>query len=292
MTDESSKRQLGARLTFSGIAIPLLFLAIYFSAVPWFHWIFVFLVGAIISGALWEFYRISSSKGLRPVFLIGILTTFAFSYALYGAVMLPSLYFAPSAVLFIALLSLFGYFLSHQAAPLLNMGATVLGIGYLTLPLSGFIIINYFFSADQTQDGRWWLVYLLVVTKMNDAAAYFVGKLWGRTPLAPKISPKKTIEGALGGLLISVLVSLLFYFCMHKFSSQPPLQMNLWQSVWISLVLGFLAQFGDLSESLFKRDTGVKDSNQLPGLGGMLDMVDSLVFTTPFFTLFLQIQFG
>jgi phosphatidate cytidylyltransferase len=132
--------------------------------------------------------------------------------------------------------------------------------------------------------GRGWIAYLLVVTKITDIGAYFAGSLWGRRKLAPQISPGKTVEGAIFGLASAVSASYVF----HLFSQGRSFQLTTLEWVSFGLILGAIGQFGDLSESLLKRDANKKDSNTLPGLGGVLDAVDSLLFNTPILYLYLK----
>jgi phosphatidate cytidylyltransferase len=122
---------------------------------------------------------------------------------------------------------------------------------------------------------------------MTDTGAYFTGKKFGKSKLAPHISPKKTIEGALGGMVFSLLTSLCFFFISDLFSLS--MQISFMESFVLGILVGVIGQIGDLIESLLKRDGGIKDSNQLPGLGGILDVVDSLIFTTPLIYFFLRI---
>jgi phosphatidate cytidylyltransferase len=134
-------------------------------------------------------------------------------------------------------------------------------------------------------DGRWWITYLLVVTKITDIGAYFGGNLWGRRKLAPNISPKKTIEGAVVGLGCAVLASFIFHLCSEY---TRYFRLGVYEWVFLGLILGAVGQFGDLSESLLKRDANKKDSNALPGLGGVLDSLDSILFTAPIIYIYLQ----
>jgi phosphatidate cytidylyltransferase len=150
------------------------------------------------------------------------------------------------------------------------------------------IRIAYFFSENSVNDGRWWLLYLLVVTKMTDTGGFFVGKKFGKEKLAPYISPKKTIEGALGGFLAGILSSVAIMFLASIFDPGA-FGLTFAQSIWLGAGISLCAQIGDLSESLLKRDGGIKDSNQMPGLGGMLDIMDSLVFSTPLVYIFLKV---
>jgi phosphatidate cytidylyltransferase len=137
------------------------------------------------------------------------------------------------------------------------------------------------------QDGRFWIAYLLIVTKIADVGAYFAGNLWGKKKLAPTISPKKTVEGAICGLICAMLVS----YGFHCLSSSIPgiyFDLTLFQSIILGLLLGLIGQFGDLSESLLKRDANKKDSNSLPGLGGALDSIDSLLFNSAIVYIYLN----
>jgi phosphatidate cytidylyltransferase len=91
--------------------------------------------------------------------------------------------------------------------------------------------------------------------------------------------------------LTGIGTSIFFQWATHFFFNESPIILTFWQSLWLGGMISLLGQFGDLAESLLKRDCGVKDSNQLPGLGGMLDVVDSLVFTSPLLYFFLKLSF-
>lgn len=283
---------LKQRLIVSSLATIILFMAIWLSAYPFFKPIFTLLIAGVVGTAVWEFYQIAKSKGSQPPIILGIaLSTF---YILANAV--STQYAETTAIheiaLTVILLSCFLYFFVKGENPLLNIAITLFGIVYLTIPLSCTININYFFSKTGGQDGRLWFFYLVGVTKMTDIGGYFCGKLFGKHKLAPYISPKKTWEGTFGGLLGALGFSLAFAFSIQIFDLTTSFSLTLLQSAWLGIILGMIAQIGDLSESLLKRDAGVKDSNHLPGLGGMLDIVDSLVFAAPIVYIFLRIQEG
>ena len=124
--------------------------------------------------------------------------------------------------------------------------------------------------------GREWVFYALLVTFATDTFAYFIGKTWGRHKLAPDISPKKTVEGAIGGLVGAAVISVLAVWLFG-------LPVNYGIAVVLGILISIFGQVGDLFESLFKRNMGVKDSgNSLPGHGGFLDRIDSIVFTGVF----------
>lgn len=268
------------RLTFSTILSVIFCLVIYLSDDPYFQPIFVATLAVVICGALWEYYQIARANSLQPLGTVGILGSLCYLGLLYLSLSYPIL----SQWAFICLgLVLFCAFLSYFFAgisPLANLAVTVFGVIYLTVPLSAIMLIDI-------QFGRYWMLYLLLVVKLTDVGAYFVGKQWGRLKLAPTISPKKTWEGAIGGFILGTLTS----YIMHKISIglfHKGLFASSLQSLWFGAFMSIIAQIGDLSESLLKRDGGIKDSNRLPGLGGLLDMVDSLVFTTPLLYFFLK----
>lgn len=279
-------KQFKQRLLMSSLGILILAFVIYYSFTSFFKPIFILLNAGIISLALVEYYHLARNKGFQPLIAFGI--GFSIVYILALSVSLHEVAWSelPSFVLLFSLLILFILFFKHQTLALGNLAITLFGIGYLIIPLSCVLRINYFFPADSLEDGRLWLAYVLVISKMTDIGAYFCGKIFGKNKLAPSISPKKTIEGALGGLGASLITSVLFTFFVSHFTT---FHMTFFQSLWIGFTISILAQLGDLSESLLKRDAGVKDSSSLPGLGGMLDVVDSLIFTLPFMYLLLEI---
>jgi phosphatidate cytidylyltransferase len=125
---------------------------------------------------------------------------------------------------------------------------------------------------------------LIAVTKITDVGAYFVGKLFGKHPLAPYLSPRKTIEGAIGGFCSAVALSL--FFCI--IGRSVGWDLSVWHAAWLGMVIGILSQVGDLAESLLKRDAAVKDSNRIPGIGGVLDLLDSVLFTSPVVYFFIR----
>ena len=158
-----------------------------------------------------------------------------------------------------------------------GMGTTLFGLAYIPA-LFGYIF--YIRSVDPSQ-GAELVLYLLLVTKMGDAGAYIVGNLLGRHALVPRISPRKTVEGFFGAILFSAAVAVVAQPLLGR--PLPPIP-----SFALGGFLGLFGQLGDLSESLIKRDCQIKDTSRLlPGLGGILDVIDSLLFTAPLFYAFL-----
>ncbi len=151
---------------------------------------------------------------------------------------------------------------------------------YITIPLSLLIAILHIDALGVANDGRIWLAYLICVAKGSDVGGYFIGCLFGKKQLAPFISPKKTVEGAYGAFGLSILVSLGFWW-ISTYCPPGLFSLNLVEAVLLGFFVSAIAQLGDLSESLFKRDAKIKDSSSIPAVGGILDIVDSLIFTTP-----------
>lgn len=160
---------------------------------------------------------------------------------------------------------------SSQA--IVGISTALFGILYVSWSLS-FLIKLRFLESPALPDGAWLVALVLLITKGGDIGAYFVGSAIGRHTLIRRISPSKTWEGMVGGLLFSVGAALAL---RGVFSQIPAYHLAV-----LGLLLGVLGQLGDLSESLVKRDCQVKDSGTLfPGMGGALDVLDSLLFTSP-----------
>lgn len=148
------------------------------------------------------------------------------------------------------------------------------GYGFISSALVMLVLLK-------SANGKWLLLLLLLQVCANDTMAYFVGRAFGKYPLAPKISPKKTMEGMLGGIVASVLVTWLFF--QYK-SGDTNIETMLLLLI-LAVVVSLFAVIGDLFESMLKREAGVKDSGKiLPGHGGVYDRIDGLVAAAPFFT--------
>jgi phosphatidate cytidylyltransferase len=147
----------------------------------------------------------------------------------------------------------------------------------LTILIVG-AIGNFVFLLRQLPEGSSWLVILFGFNWIYDSAAMFAGRFFGRRKLARTISPTKTIEGMIGGLFINALAAIgAFYFWLPA-----TLGFSLWGFIVLGMVMGILAQIGDLVESMLKRWSGAKDSSGfIPGHGGILDKIDNLIFTAP-----------
>ena len=251
--------------------------------------ILVLCVAALAGIGVWEYARLAAAKNFDPsvkaMILISMAEVFAF-FAAHKHVVIPEF---PALVLVIGAIVFFLLHFKGTSDALANVAVEFFGVCYVSVPLSALLGILYPLSHEGlVQDGRWWLVYLIVVTKITDVGAYFVGKLWGKRKLAPILSPKKTVEGAIAGFICAVGMSM-FISYLGKTIAPTAFNLPLLEALFLGILIGVLAQVGDLAESLLKRDAVVKDSNTLPGLGGVLDMVDSLLLTAPSVYFYLKI---
>src|SRR6266853_3493677 len=184
-------------------------------------------------------------------------------------------------VLFVLGLCLRQFVSRSNTAGILAISTTLFGLMYVPWLLNFIQKINYFPNVD----GHFYLLYFVLITKFSDTGAYAVGSLIGRQKMIPRISPGKTWEGFAGAILFSMLASLIFvHFLGHKMPA-----MNMRHAILLGLILGLCAVVGDLIESLFKREAGIKDSGHFfPGIGGILDLLDSLLFNAPIMYLYLR----
>lgn len=175
--------------------------------------------------------------------------------------------------------------------PLEAIGYTVFGLLYIPWLFNFITKIIYLLpnSPDGQPTGQFYVILLLVVTKFSDMGAYVFGSLFGKHPFVPHISPKKTWEGFCGALIASVLGGLWVYALMP----QKLGVLRFEDIIILSVVLGAVAVVGDLAESIIKRSAKAKDSSQiLPGIGGTLDLIDSLLFTAPVMYFYLRFAIG
>lgn len=225
--------------------------------------------------AAWEYFNILFSEkdfGLK-VFGTGLSVSASIGmYAFGHSIFLP---LVPAVIFMVFIYALFCHRDITSASGLI--GKTVLGVLYIGLFLSYAIGIRTF------ENGGWWLLFLFSIIWMNDTFAFFAGKGFGRTKLAPVISPNKTMEGAAAGLAGGVITAIVFNtFFLKELSAST--------TILLAVSLGVLCQLGDLFESMLKRGAGVKDSGSIiPGHGGILDRIDSIIIPLPFFYYYLII---
>jgi len=183
---------------------------------------------------------------------------------------------------------------AHNDKPLPTMACTLLGVLYVPFLLSFFVKLGLFASnvswhtSLHGQPGIFFIFYVVLVAKLTDAGAFFVGMALGRHKLFPRLSPSKTWEGFAGGVATGVAVSMLFF----RFADGHlgAIAVSPYHAVILGAILSLTAMAGDLVESLFKRASSAKDSGTLiPGIGGMLDTADSFIFAVPVFYLYLRV---
>lgn len=167
-----------------------------------------------------------------------------------------------------------------------QIGAAFLATAYIGLPMAMAVAMVQLRDGDGNRIGQYHLIFQIAVLFGGDTAAYFVGRNWGKRPFFPRLSPKKTLEGAVASVVVSVLLALVLTCAV------PGLRECYgWvHGLALGLLLGVAAPLGDLAESLFKRDVGRKDSgNLLQGHGGFLDVFDSLLFGIPVQYCYIQL---
>ncbi|MGB9802515.1 phosphatidate cytidylyltransferase [Desulfofundulus sp.] len=240
------------------VGIPLFIAAVWHGSLPLLIFTGLLMVlAAIEMVALFEHLNLYPPHGLAVVgslFLLGSVYLYR-DAGLGGAV---------AVILFFILV--FTVFLYPAFSPV-EGAVTLLAILYIGL----FV---YIYLLRLLPDGWIWLTFTLVGTWSSDTVAYFIGRRWGRRQLAPALSPGKTVEGAVGSLAGSLLAAVAF-MGLYPFLPRGPILL-------LGLLLGLAAVLGDLVESAFKRQAGVKDAGDIiPGHGGILDRFDSMLFTAP-----------
>lgn len=250
--------QLGKRLIFSAFMVPLAVAAIF--AAP--MWLYVVVVEILVLLSMNEFFSLVEKKEIRVNRVAGLF---------FGlCIPISFLYHSDAMFLVLACLTFFIYNFKrehiHQA--LVSTSVTMFSVVYIAWFFSHLIYLR------QLPNGAEWVFFVVLIVKGGDAGAYFVGKTFGRTKLIQSVSPNKSVEGAVGGLLTSVVLAMISRVYIHD--------VGILNLMLLGALASVISQLGDLSESLIKRDAGIKDSGVIPGIGGILDMIDSLVVTIPF----------
>ncbi|AXI24372.1 Cytidylyltransferase family [Cardinium endosymbiont of Sogatella furcifera] len=249
-------------------------------AIFWSAWTYFFLFFYVAMLAMLEFYKLLKQANVTPMRGYGIclgllLYTIAFSYYLQGN-FLPILSY--SCIPLTVLIYIVALYSRKPSNPFLDIAATFLGILYVAMPCSMLHYLAFFTGNYSNQ----LILGLLTIVWSQDTGAYLVGSTIGRTKLFKRISPQKTWEGFMGGALFAVMAG---YGTAYFFNILP-----LWQWLAISVITIFTGTYGDLVASLLKRSVDVKNTSEMiPGHGGLLDRVDSLLLTIPTVVAFLKI---
>jgi phosphatidate cytidylyltransferase len=255
--------------------------------------VFLLILTLLAAAGLLEFYAMAQKLGCvcysklgvcGGVLLIGF--TFACVSGQCGRAVTPSRMNDRETmfiILFVLGLCLRQFASRHNSAAILSISTTLFGLMYVPWLLNFIQKINFFGQAGV--DGHYYVLYFVLVTKLSDCGAYLVGSLIGRHKMIPRISPGKTWEGFAGAVVVSTGASVLF----ARLAGGHLAGMTSLHSVILGVLLSVAAVIGDLIESLFKREAGLKDSGRLfPGIGGILDLLDSLLFNAPLMYLYLR----
>lgn len=274
-----------------------LVLGVVFLAPPFCSWMLLAALGAL---ALWECYTILEMAKLRVFKLWGLLTGFVLLtgswFFFKHGVMSPTTYAFESSVLCMAVLGVFVLMLREKdnPAPIETVAATLFGVLYVSWLFNFITKIHYIEPGIRFEDGhrlfhgKYAVLYLVLVTKLSDAGAYVVGSRLGRRKLFPRVSPHKTWEGSAGAVVVAAAAGAGTFLLFRE--SLEHLHMTVWHATVAGALLGAVGIVGDLAESLIKRQAGVKDSGHwLPGIGGALDLIDSLLFTAPVLYAYLRL---
>lgn len=238
--------------------------------------------------ATWEFYGLLSHAGIQPSkkwgTVSGLVLIIATWYHMLGS--LSANHFL--AILLLVILSTCTRVLFYKSfhTGLASGMSTLLGIMYVPLLFS--FLVRLFLSGSPAQPA-WAAFYVILCMKMSDAGGYFIGTRFGKNKLAPELSPKKSWEGLLGGILFCGVVNLLWVLFSGG-QINPSIPLPLGHALLLSLFFPFIGTIGDLFESMIKRAVDVKDSNTMVyGLGGLLDMIDSILFAAPFLFIYSEL---
>ncbi|HEV7993635.1 MAG TPA: phosphatidate cytidylyltransferase [Gemmatimonadaceae bacterium] len=285
--------ELALRILFSVVAAPLALWIVLAGGAP-----LAALLAVVSAIGAWEFFRIARASGSRPLDDVGIVLAGLLPLAVHAHFLgLITVRPAIGAAIALAILAATIWLRGVDGRPLSAAATTLLGIAYTAGMLSFGYAIRYHDSVlgydlvgakhlgfgalrMAVPPGGALLVFPMVVTWASDIGAFFVGRAIGGRKLIPSVSPGKTVSGAIGGLLASMLVSWLY--ARSVLVPVASLGFTPWGALGFGAIISIAAQIGDLFESLLKREGGVKDSSRIiPGHGGVLDRFDSLIFVLP-----------
>ncbi|MBM3789779.1 MAG: hypothetical protein FJW35_05445 [Acidobacteria bacterium] len=260
-----------ARIASALVLVPAALAVVFFLPRPY----FLLVLGALGSICMYEYLHIMRHAGFQAPPWLGYTGLWALLSGLEQTLLPPGAVMGGLVVAgFVASMWRRSAIRERVQGFMVNM----LGVLYLGFCLYPAVPLRFDFG---DQPGREWLVVLLVTIWVGDVCALLVGRSFGRTRFSPVISPRKTNEGAAAGLLFGTLAAVLLRYAL--FRDLDPLQV-----VQGSLLIGMFGQLGDLSESMLKRAAGLKDSSHLiPGHGGVLDRIDSMLFGLPALYVFL-----
>jgi phosphatidate cytidylyltransferase len=267
--------ELTRRIIFSVIAAPASVAIVYFG-----DWILAIVLSVLAALGAWEFFRMARETGASPIEPAGIALAALLPIAVHAQRL--GVYTLSLTAVIAMILVLFAstiWLRGPTGKPLSAVAVTSFGILYAGL-ISYIYALRYHDYAVGAGAGTALVFLPILLTWSTDVGAYAFGRSLGRKKLIPSVSPGKTVEGALGGLGLTIVICLLYV----RFILMPYAQLGLTiqGAIVFAIVVSVAAQTGDLAESLLKREAGVKDSSRiLPGHGGILDRFDSLLFVMP-----------
>jgi len=278
--DASRPSSLVLRLLSSAVFIPILLLANSLGGLP-----FIVFVMVIIGPGMYEFYRMAEAKGIPVPKLLGVLSGLFLCLALAQPLCPGPRFPPPLAWLLVSSLALMLSLLilitrPSPASTLMSLSALLGGVVYIAAPLGCFLLLRGL--GEKSHLGWSYALLPYALTWFCDTFAYGVGAALGRHKLASVISPNKTVEGSIGGILGAVTAGFLSKLTFASYLSWV-------DAVALGVLVGIFGQVGDLVESAMKRDARIKDSSRIiPGHGGALDRFDSFIFTVPLIYFYLR----
>jgi phosphatidate cytidylyltransferase len=235
----------------------------------------VILVALLIILGLFEMSKLAAAKGMKILLPVSIPTTVILATCCYWGIFFSAVSYEVLLAFGVMACFLYQRIRYGISGVLANCSAACFAILYLGL-------LGAFAPAVYIDFGPWHLLMLVFVVKSSDIGAYTIGSLYGKHKFSPVISPKKTWEGMAGAVIAAVIVAVAFAAACDI--------MVWWLGVIFGVLFAFLGQLGDLAESMLKRDAQTKDvSNNVPGFGGILDVVDSILISAPFGYLFFSL---
>ena len=262
----------------------IIFFALFFSGlfVPKMGWALPIMLAFAAISSLWEFVHFGQLKPRRTFWHLSIVA----SLAMLADGYYTRLDHTPLILGFLTIVAMGYGTLKLDKNFAESAGKCVMGVVYTTLPLAIIMTIWQQCVKSDALNGQHYLIFLVLITQASDVGAFFAGRAFGKHKLAPNLSPGKTVEGFIGGVLFTVVLAVVFMLYWNNMDRI----FNWTEAIFLAVAFSTLGPLGDLAESWLKRNAGVKDSGHIIlGHGGMLDVIDSLLFTTPFYYAFLKI---
>jgi len=274
-------KDLFKRLVSSFFLISIVTLLIVFAYTPYLSLVVVGIIALFAVVATQELINISKSKvssSNLALLIFSPLIVISFFLKTVDPIFIK----APLIVFFVFAIVVFVKHFSKIKGSIVDNSVAIFSLIYISVPLGMLVSILYSINSATLVDGRIWIFIILVLSKISDIFGYFIGKLFGKNKMIAKVSPNKTWEGSIAGVIATLGIAVLIQYLA------PNIFGGYLKAVLVGSVTVILSQIGDLCESLLKRDADVKDSSKIPGIGGVLDSLDSILFTIPFYYIWLS----